>query len=278
MIFLDNMLNKRCLWTFFLYLILSVLLRTQSFLQRTRWTPTRSVWAHDRELEEFFELSTNPKHALQEVCHALFQSKNPTYTWSTNGTLVIRVPEEITVRYPLRDYSNRVIPQAVKKEHEYNCSLKLMKKLHSSQKYHSLFKSYISQRLNRDNQPIRLSRDDMLQLLSTKALVVLVDAENIADFKKIFYVSGGGDIRFLPPCPPPLRVAPSLLQDSSTNSNSNSQYTSADRESLVGGYLGFQRIFRDEDTLILSYAHHRGPQSIWANRIAYSTNKDAADG
>eukprot|EP00981_Chlorochromonas_danica_P005944 scaffold1243_cov173-Ochromonas_danica.AAC.5 len=119
----------------------------------------------------------------------------------------------------------------------------------------------------------------MLQLLSTKALVVLVDAENIADFKKIFYVSGAGDIRFLSPCPPPLRVAPSLLQDSSgTNSNSQSQLTSADRDSLVGGYLGFQRVFRDEETLILSYAHHRGPQSIWANRIVYSTNKDAADG
>jgi hypothetical protein len=210
-----------------------------------------------------------PKRTLQELCQNLFQGHNPVYTWYDNDTLHISVLPSLQFDYKVRGEQNRSLTNAIKKEQENKASMKMIKTLQASEQYNALVLSYISQRVNRDNIPTHFTRDDMINFARMKLLVILVDIENIPDFRKVFYTSKDGDIRFLFPAPPPLRTAPSLSVD---NSDINNEMSHA----LIGG--NYERPYLDEEILVLAYAHARGPQSVWANRVTYSNNKDAADG
>ena len=118
----------------------------------------------------------------------------------------------------------------------------------------------MSARRNRDNRPKRLSRKDVQT--NIKPFLILVDAENVPDLKKVFYADQDGTFRFVAPVLPQFVSAPNLSLDPTLESLRS--YSMINPE--------------DSDIFILAYAHERSAQSSFANRVTTSFRKDAADG
>ena len=105
-----------------------------------------------------------------------------------------------------------------------------------------------------------MSRKDLKTNL--KPFLVLIDAENVPDLKKVFYVDLNGAFRFVAPVLPQVVSAPNLSPGPALDNLRSTTMINPN----------------DSDIFILAYAHERSAQSSFANRIASSHRKDAADG
>lgn len=206
------------------------------------------------------------KHLLQEVSQHLFNGANPSISWiEETGTVGISLADKVHYKLSVKEVQNRTISSKYRKEHEMLAARNTLKMLATSTDYEPLIKAFFAKRLNRDNAPKRIKRSQLFNLAATKSLVVLVDVENVPDFRRAFYINKEGEIKFAAPAPPPIRRAPSItVNDAGTpGANGDDFFTS--------------QPFQDEETLVLTYAHTRSSHCSWANRVIWDDTKDAAD-
>lgn len=238
--------------------------------------------------------TVNSKQLLQEIGQYLFSGCNPIYKWNSNDTLLtISFCDQVNYQQHYPDNpTGKLLKLYIKKNYEYTVAEEAIEYLKQSRAYGSTIKSWLAQRLNKDNSPKIIPKSALIQETNGKSLVVLVDAENVPDFKKNFYVDSNGYVKFSSQSPPQPRKAPSLTDDflspnyliadsifqdrvAFSSEENNKDYNSQ----LVSRYRSkqFQRTYNDEEIIILVYAHSRSKQCAWANRITTSTRKDAAD-
>jgi hypothetical protein len=218
------------------------------------------------------------KHLLHEITQCVFGGVNPRFTWTNKSTIMIEVAD--LIKYPYNISLDQKWTSFSKRRYETQAARKCIDYLSTDSEFADSVSIFLLKRISRSNIPFRFTREDIIQRANVASVVILIDAENIPDFRKIFYIGSHGEIRFTSPRLPNLIQAPSL--SSSTSSTSS---TSTIGSSSLGSFVienePFQLInnnYLDEEILILSYAHHTGPQSVVANRIMYSDRKDATDG
>lgn len=260
------------LLAFFCLIIIDTAFQTskQSFRQQSGGVVTHETIPSplSNDIDELCS-TLGEKRLLQELSQHLFKGANPFYTYyEANNTVSIKIGSSISYRFTVKETQGRNLG-LYRKRQELLASRKLVESLASTDIHRLAVQSYLSRRLNRDNSPTRLSRSQLFALASSKALVVLIDVENVPDFKSCFFVSRSGEVRFLAPPLPPARIAPSLTDDDDHLLLLPSSLQSEEEDEEV--------IFADEDTLILTYAHYPGPQAMLANRLTLTRREDAAD-
>eukprot|EP00597_Dinobryon_sp_UTEXLB2267_P006189 CAMPEP_0170066694 /NCGR_PEP_ID=MMETSP0019_2-20121128/6297_1 /TAXON_ID=98059 /ORGANISM="Dinobryon sp., Strain UTEXLB2267" /LENGTH=288 /DNA_ID=CAMNT_0010273851 /DNA_START=38 /DNA_END=901 /DNA_ORIENTATION=+ len=224
------------------------------------------------------------KQLLQEVCQYLFNGQNPIYSWNDEKScFTIRVLPDIEYNSNVNLKTSNLTNIVAKREFENAAVESLLQDLIRTKSYSNLVSNWLIKRLNRNNFPEKLTRSQMLARASISRMTIMIDVENVmlaraslsrmtimidvenvADYRQNFYVKSNGRIYFSsPPAPIPFN-APSL--DTATNDEEDD-----DRIFLINGTQD------DEDMLILTYAHTRSPQALWANRVTTDCRKDAAD-
>mmetsp|Transcript_22885 Transcript_22885/g.31384 ORF Transcript_22885/g.31384 Transcript_22885/m.31384 type:complete len:288 (+) Transcript_22885:106-969(+) len=205
------------------------------------------------------------KQLLQEVCQYLFNGQNPIYSWNDEKScFTIRVLPDIEYNSNVNLKTSNLTNIVAKREFENAAVESLLQDLIRTKSYSNLVSNWLIMRLNRNNFPEKLTRSQMLARASISRMTIMIDVENVADYRQNFYVKSNGRIYFSsPPAPIPFN-APSL--DTATNDDEDD-----DRIFLINGTQD------DEDMLILTYAHTRSPQALWANRVTTDCRKDAAD-
>ena len=216
--------------------------------------------------------STGNKQILQELSQNLFNGSSPSYNWE-KGKLRIRIADiEYKDDTSLINNDNSSI--LYKKKAEADAAGQVLEYLLRNRSYNSYIANWVSKRTNRDNVPRILRSLDVQNTVSDKSLAVVVDVENVPDFKKYFYTNGNGDIKFSSPLLPQLRQAPRLQSASINAHDSISRQEDYSNDNDLSPY----RLYGDADTTVLVYAHTKSSQSAWANRRTTDSRKDAADG
>ena len=226
------------------------------------WSPDDNNSSHRRYLLEDLIAIGGAKQLLQEIGKVVFKGSNPTYTWTDrNNTVVISIADVVRYQYTMKEKLDRPLSNNIRKQQEIFAAEKLIRFLLKTEQYKSKVDAYLSQRANRDNAATLMTRSDVFSIAKDKSVIVLIDVENVPDFRSNLYIGIDGFVRFSSPASPPVIVAPSLTPDDSTSSFTQSISSP-----------------QDEDILILCYAHSKSPQSVRANRITQDDRKDAADG
>lgn len=204
----------------------------------------------------------NKKQLLQELSQHLFKGANPAYEWKESKNLLrIYINDDYCYNYRLKFDTGQPITNAKRKIVEGRAAARAIENLRKEESIGVTVRSWLLTRLNRENTPRLLKRSRMIEVAFKKKVIVLVDTENVSDFKSHFFIDNRGIIRFSSPLPPALVSAPSLMN--------NDDYTQD-----TGGLF---RLPTDADILVLSYAHSRSAQAAWANRVTSNYRKDAAD-
>lgn len=204
------------------------------------------------------------KNLLQQVSQLLYK-KYPTLVWDDSARSLTITFGNVKYISTLDDDKSKSLSNAIKKQFEINAVRKLLYYLYESSGYRQIIMGYLNDKLNKDNAASVLSRDEALQIADKKLLVVLVDTENVGDFRKVFYVDRKGEIRFASKPLPGVTVAPSLSADSEND------------QSALSWLERNQQTFLDEDILILSYAQAKSQMRFRANRLSSARGRDAAD-
>ena len=225
------------------------------------------------------------KKLLQEVCQFLFNGENPAYVWDEkNTTLTIRIPnnfEYSAVLYNSTESLNSTVRTiATKKAFEIRTAANFLQDLISTRAYSQIVLSWLTRRMSRNNIPTKITRPELFSRARSVSTIVMIDIENVADFRQNFHVNKEGRILCSAPCLPKLLSAPNL--DSSVTSNSVSTASKqllSENPQIINNELEINYQNDDEDSmLILTYAHARSPQTVMANRLTLDNRKDAADG
>lgn len=220
--------------------------------------------------------SIGNKRLLQEICQFLFNGTNPAYEWtSQNSKLKITIPQIQEFMFNSSDFLDtsvntslvQTIPATERKRIEQLAARRVIDNFILSARYLGKVTTWLFQRLNKDNIPKVLKSNDVIHQSQNKSLIVMVDAENVPDFKKYFYVNSDGKIMFSAIIPPKLMRAPKV------DSRDDSDASAMSSDISLNLYP-----YSDNDILVLSYAHAKSPQSAWANRKTPDNRKDAADG
>ena len=119
--------------------------------------------------------------------------------------------------------------------------------------------AWLAARQNRDNKPRRLTRRWIKE--NIKPVLLLIDAENVPDLRRVFYIDPDGLFRFITPVLPQVLSAPSYYEVSPDSTRMDSVVSPVDGEIFIA-----------------AYAHERSQQASFANRITTSFRRDAADG
>eukprot|EP01038_Epipyxis_sp_PR26KG_P010885 gene10885-14608_t len=213
----------------------------------------------------------NDKQLLQLICKFLYNGSTPLYQWSeTNHKLIIFVGSQMRFEQLIYTRKNEQLTNSIKRNYESLAASKLLNHLKSSSKYGYAIQFFLSNKLNKYNNPRLLDRQSIISIASTKQVVILIDIENVPDFRKYFYITNKGDIMLSSPLPPSLVDAPSLLTSSYEFVGITTDKAIFDTNYDKGSY-------DDDNILVLTYAHSLSTQSVWANRITKDNRKDAAD-
>lgn len=241
--------------------------------------------------------SIGHKQLLQEVCQFLFDGFNPIYDWSSRTSLKIKLRDRLEYTFLFEDIFNEdifnedelfsinsnitfnTISAIKKKKMEQYLSRKILNKIIRDDTYYYLTK-WLNQRINRDNAPKLLGSQDLLSMTENKLLLIILDAENIPDFRKYFYIDKTGNICLAAPTLPQVVTAPTVELDWDRDILQSKDLIVSDIpfiDDIPLSSQGSNSYFADEDIIILSYASMKSPQSIWSNRLTRDTRKDAAD-
>lgn len=212
------------------------------------------------------EIVVGHKNLLQEFTQFAFNGQSPTYTWlKDNRVFIITFPDgTIFRRNTTFSLNTSILTASERIMHEQLAAANAFYSLECNASHSIKLKSWLAGRLNRDNKPLRLSLENIIECASRKSTILFVDLENIPDFRRNLHIDSFGSIRFSSPCVPELLQAPI----SPTHSNTYSILPSKDDDSTC---------ILDDDILVLAYAHTRSPQSSKANRLTSSSFRDAAD-
>ena len=165
------------------------------------------------------------KQILQELCQYLYIGKNPRYCWSESrqGELCIKLSDDLQYVHTVdQAYINDgKLTKAERRREEFLASYDFIQYLKESDVYGAVTNSWISKRLSRFNAPEKISRSKLIEKASRKICIVLVDVENVPDFKSNFIFEPDGAVRFLSPEPPPILVAPPLVGKSMLETSIN---------------------------------------------------------
>eukprot|EP01041_Mallomonas_annulata_P007756 gene7756-15872_t len=211
------------------------------------------------------EIGSGHKQILQQFSHYLFGVK-PVYSWNKedNG-LTITLPDGSKYERIVYLLQNVTMTAAERKQQEQNAAANVFYQLECNSTYSSQLQAWLTNKLNKDNTPRILKLSDAILKASNKTTIVLVDVENVPDFRKAHFININGDIHFSSPCIPQLYKAPTSITDSNQK-----EFINISTSKQIN-------CISDDDILILGYAHNRSNQSIRANRITTSTSRDAAD-
>lgn len=213
---------------------------------------------------------TGNKKLLQELSQNLFNGTSPSYNWKKNGSLIIRITNVVEMDFDSIRGDNLSILE--KKQMELEGAREVIEWLLDNSKYNSYITNWIAKRTNRDNVPRILRSLDVQTAVMNRSLAIVVDAENVPDFRKYFYTDINGDIKFSTPLLPQLKEAPRLQAPSIKMDDFGSKEETNENDILP------YSLYSDSDTCILAYAHTKSSQSAWANRRTTDSRKDAADG
>jgi hypothetical protein len=215
------------------------------------------------------------KAILQEMTQYLFNGTNPVYSWDhKTPKFVAKIPTIVNVIYD----DKKVIEPALgsvplKRKLEQAAARMIIQYLVNNATYSPYIAPWLSKRSNRDNVPRIIRSLDVLKVVTNKSLVILVDAENVPDFRRYFYIDYTGEVRLSSPTLPELVQAPSFSSDGSTTKFGLDRLGSR-TQSFYNPY----NLYSDSDIFVLVYAHTKSPQSAWSNRRTSDARKDAADG
>ena len=134
----------------------------------------------------------------------LFNSKNSSYSIIPND-----------------DY---VLTNANKKIQELIASMNMFNYIKTLKQYEIMVNSWLSLRLNKNNTARLITKFDLItQQVINKRVAILIDIENVPDFRKYFYIHRNGYISFTSPPVPKLVIAPSIgnnfIDDDSVRNN-----------------------------------------------------------
>lgn len=213
------------------------------------------------DLSDLFQ-SLGERKLLNEFSQYIGKVSGTLLEWNDDKSVTIRLGElNFTYSHDLNSSTHNPLTVRQRKEIEFVAIREVLNRVIESP-LNGQLASYLSKRLNKDNVPSVIRRSQLPSACFNKSVVIFVDVENIPDFRKCLFISKEGDIRFAFPTPPPILTAPSIFTGSSLN-NAISEYP---------------RLWEDDEILILTYAHAKGPQHFWANRLTSNEGKDAADG
>jgi hypothetical protein len=174
------------------------------------------------------EIRTDQKQQLQELASYLFNIRNPVYVWETedSGSIVgdlLSIDIADGRKYEFKFESSGDLSQSVadkkrsnkrqsisntKKLAEHYAASLILAYLESQPNYQYLLSGWRRNRDNKNNIPRVITRNNLLRAAAGKSVVVMVDAENIPDYRRNFYVDSQGDVRFLSPVIPRIVSAP----------------------------------------------------------------------
>jgi len=111
--------------------------------------------------------------------------------------------------YTIIPHDDYILTNANKKIHEVNASMNMLYYIKTLQQYENIIKIWISLRFNKNNTPHMITKFNLIsQYIINKRVAVLIDIENVSDFRKYFYIHRNGNISFISPNVPKLVVAP----------------------------------------------------------------------
>ena len=222
-------------------------------------------------------ISTNSKAMLAEVGSYLYNARHPSYTWTrpmdgTRDTSPLML--ELTLQQARfrcffeHDSPASVLTALERKLAEQHMAALVVDYLASCGEHSRQVDTWRRHRQNKDNKVHVLAATADAVAAARGKVVVLVDAENVPDVRRCFYISVDGAVRFLSPRIPRALEAPALDEPAVPFAPIPTGTPAADNDDTD---------VDDCDLLVLTYAQERAGQAAWANRRTSSSHRDAAD-
>lgn len=186
-----------------------------------------------------------PKSLLQLLSQEVFSGRVPVYTWESSHQLNIQIPDMYDNTFDIENYDGYNNTNSTKtKEFEQFAVLLVLKTLLTSPSCQDVVRSWVIRNYHKKNRPKSIKSIGNILSNSSKSLIIMVDAENIGDFTKYSYIDVNGEIR----------LSHELLPSDDTG-----------------------ELYRDDDILILTYAHASSHLCDSVNRLTIDSQKNAAD-
>jgi hypothetical protein len=247
-------------------------------------------------LEHRADIATDSKGILAEVGSHLFNARHPSYTWTSRDAASITTAvaatttTHLTLEVTLKEdsarfrcffaYDNafpsqqqpRLPTAAARKLAEHHVAALVVEHLASCGEHSRQLDTWRRHRQNRDNQVHVLPTTAAAVAAAHRKVVILVDAENVPDVRRCFYVSADGAVQFLSPRIPRVLAAPAVDAPAEPFADDVPLATRA-----VDTHADADADVDDTDLLVLTYAQARSAQAAWTTRRTSSTHRDAAD-
>ena len=130
---------------------------------------------------------------------------------TTSSTTTSTLFNSKSSSYSLIPNDDYVLTNANKKIQELIASMNMFNYIKTLKQYEIMVNTWLSLRLNKNNTPRLITKFDLItQQVINKRVAILIDIENVPDFRKYFYIHRNGYISFTSPPVPKLVVAPSI--------------------------------------------------------------------